>query len=312
MEGIIPAVFTPYNNNKVSYNKIDLIAKWYYSQGIRKIFVCGTSGEFPSLTLEQRKLILLKWCGNELFKSKCIIHVGSDSVSESKELAKLSEENNAFGIASVPPYYFGESAYKSEKDLALTMLSIASSAPNLPFWYYHIPEFTHICDSQSDKSRLSLYKLILNMKELIPNFRGIKFTSGDENLLKKILTIPNINIAAGNDKKIYEWSKLGVRAFIGTSFNLLFKDANQILDNFKQKDFKASEDIQNEIEQFFQIIDYKQYHPIAFIKQLTNISSEMNLFGYSIEPLKKYSESEVTQIYNFMRRYLGLNLEFTE
>jgi hypothetical protein len=62
LEGMVAATFTPMDENgDVNLSVIEKYADWIASTPIKGVFVCGTTGEFSSLTIDERKLILEKW-----------------------------------------------------------------------------------------------------------------------------------------------------------------------------------------------------------------------------------------------------------
>ena len=59
LEGLIAATFTPmYINGDINYSVIKEYAQHIKESNISGIFVCGTTGEFTSLTTDERKKIL--------------------------------------------------------------------------------------------------------------------------------------------------------------------------------------------------------------------------------------------------------------
>ena len=62
LEGMVAATFTPMDENgDVNLSVIDKYADWIASTPVKGVFVCGTTGEFSSLTIDERKAVLEKW-----------------------------------------------------------------------------------------------------------------------------------------------------------------------------------------------------------------------------------------------------------
>jgi N-acetylneuraminate lyase len=76
------------------------------------VFVCGTTGEFTSLTTEERKLILKHWVKAAEGRFKVIAHVGSDNQRESVELSRNAAEAGAWGVGSIAPGFFKPSTVR--------------------------------------------------------------------------------------------------------------------------------------------------------------------------------------------------------
>jgi N-acetylneuraminate lyase len=165
---LIPAVFTPMDpRGAIDLARIEAQAAVFAARGLRRVFVCGTTGEWPSLTTEERMQVVEAWCaaGSEL---DVIAHVGHTSLPEAERLAAHAERAGAAGIAAVAPFYFRpDSAVEAVEFCARA----AGTAPDTPFFYYHIPSMTGAAFSAVDFLARSL--------ERIPTLAGIKFTDHD-------------------------------------------------------------------------------------------------------------------------------------
>ena len=69
---------------------------------------------------------------------KVIVHVGSTCVKSSQRLATHAQEIGAFGIGAMAPPF---PKIGRIEELVKYCEEIAAGAPNLPFYYYHIPVF---------------------------------------------------------------------------------------------------------------------------------------------------------------------------
>ncbi|GCB80549.1 hypothetical protein scyTo_0016246, partial [Scyliorhinus torazame] len=169
--GLVAATFTPMTqDNEINLSVIGQYVDYLVKvQGIKNIFVNGTTGEGLSLTVEERKLLAEEWISQGKDKlDQVIIHVGSLSIKESQQLAKHAAEYNASGIAVISPFFFKPQSIEA---LIEFLKEVASAAPSTPFYYYHLPEFTGVS--------LNIVELLDGIEKRIPTFQGIKFTSSD-------------------------------------------------------------------------------------------------------------------------------------
>ena len=97
--------------------------------------------------------------------SKVIVHVGSCCLRESVRLAEHAEKIGAWGIGAMAPPF---PKIGRIEELVKYCETIASAAPSLPFYYYHIPAF--------NGAFLSMLELLKAVDGRIPNFAGIKYT----------------------------------------------------------------------------------------------------------------------------------------
>ncbi|MBR1595349.1 MAG: dihydrodipicolinate synthase family protein [Phocaeicola sp.] len=164
--GLINAPFTPfYPNGDVNYEPIQVYANMLAKNGLIGVFINGSSGEGYMLTTEERMLLAEKWVSVVPKGFKVIVHVGSCCLRESVRLAKHAQQIGAWGIGSMaPPFpHIGRI-----EELVKYCEEIAAAAPNLPFYYYHIPAF--------NGAYLSMLDLLKAVDGRIPNFTGVKYT----------------------------------------------------------------------------------------------------------------------------------------
>ena len=104
-ESFIPAAFTPFHpDHSLNVQAVPHLAKLYKKQKCTTVFINGTTGEFPSLTLSERKLIAETWISTSPDAS-IWVHVGHTSQQEAIELAKHAQDIGAKAI-SVPRVTF--------------------------------------------------------------------------------------------------------------------------------------------------------------------------------------------------------------
>jgi N-acetylneuraminate lyase len=94
-----------------------------------------------------------------------IVHVGGNSVKASQILAAHAAEVGAYATSVMGPTF---PKINRIQELANYCAEIASAAPDLPFYYYHIPAFTGI--------NLSMLELLKAVDGRVHNFAGIKYT----------------------------------------------------------------------------------------------------------------------------------------
>jgi len=231
VDGLVAATFTAmHTNGSVKYEIIPKQAAQLARDGVKYPFVCGTTGESLSLTLNERMKIAKAWAdvvdkhGLEL-----IVHVGAESLWDAAELAAHAQLIGAKAIASMPSVFFKAS---SVRNLVARMLPIAAAAPNLPFFYYHIPSMTGTLVGTGIEQFLHL------AAEQIPTFAGIKFTDYDLMALGNMVRWSDKNgkkyqLLFGRDEEMDSALLAGVHGFVGSTYNYAGKLYNRIIEAFK-------------------------------------------------------------------------------
>ena len=164
--GLIDAPFTPMHpNGDVNLAPIPTYAYMLARNGLKGAFINGSSGEGYMLTTDERKALAEAWLAAAPEGFKIIVHVGSCCLRESVELARHAAAAGAWGIGAMAPPF---PKIGRIEELVLYCEAIAAAAPELPFYFYHIPAFNGCF--------LPMLDLLKAVDGRIPNFAGIKYT----------------------------------------------------------------------------------------------------------------------------------------
>ena len=169
LTGLIPACHTPFDRDgELNLAVVDQQAALFLETGMRGVFVAGTTGEFASLTVDERKALCDRWVG--LPARRC----GSPCTSATTAWPMRSSWRRTLGkpgvaaVALAPPSYFKPATIL---DLVDFCVPIAAEVEPLPFYYYHIPCMTGV--------RLPMAEFLHEARFRIPNLRGLKFSHDD-------------------------------------------------------------------------------------------------------------------------------------
>ena len=166
IKGLIDAPFTPFHEDgSLNLAPIPEYAALLARNRLKGVFINGSSGEGYMLTEEERMQLAEAWMAAVPEDFKVIVHVGSTSVMSSRRLAEHAQKIGAWGIGAMATPF---PKIGSIEQLCRYCEEIASAAPELPFYYYHIPAF--------NGAFLSMYDFLKAVDSRIPNFAGIKYT----------------------------------------------------------------------------------------------------------------------------------------
>lgn len=166
IKGLIDAPFTPFDGNgNVNYDIIPEYAALLARNGLKGVFINGSSGEGYMLDEEERMKLAETWVKAVPADFKVIVHVGSTCVRSSKRLAEHAQKIGAWGIGAMAPPF---PKVNRIEELVKYCEEIACGATRLPFYFYHIPAF--------NGAFLSMFEFLQAVDGRIPNFAGIKYT----------------------------------------------------------------------------------------------------------------------------------------
>lgn len=166
IQGLLVAPFTPFSpDGEVNYEPIARYAAMLHKNGLKGVFINGSSGEGYMLSDEERMRLAEKWVEVAPRDFKIIVHVGSTCVRSSRQLAEHAAKIGAWGIGAMASPF---PKVGRVEELVKYCEEIAAGAPSLPFYYYHIPVF--------NGAYLPMVEFLEAVDGRIPNFAGIKYT----------------------------------------------------------------------------------------------------------------------------------------
>lgn len=282
LKGLTAAAFTPMDEEgKVKLPVIEPYAKGLIDAGISGIFVCGTTGESASLTLQERKEIATEWVRVAKGKIKVIIHVGCNAQPDAIELARHAREIGADAVAAIAPNFFKPA---SIGDLIDFFVPIAAGAQELPFYYYHMPSMTGV--------DLSVAQFLQEGKSRIPTLAGVKFTHNNLMEMGQCIHLDNgaFDVLHGFDETLITGLALGAVAGVGSTYNYLPDVYLGIMDAMRKKELERARELQMQSIAIVEII-IKYGGGVRGGKAIMNLLSGMN-FGSCRSPIAPFSNQE--------------------
>ena len=182
--------------------------------------------------MEERRRLASWWSevvqGSPL---KVIIHVGHNSLTEARELAAHAQKTGAFAIAACCPSYY--KPFNVER-LVASCDMIASGAPNLPFYYYHIPSWTGV--------DLPMTEFLALGRKRIPTLMGLKYSDLDIAQFQQCVYAADgsFEILFGTDEAFLAAVTMGGRGAVGSTYNFAAPIYQRIVEAFLKGDFETA------------------------------------------------------------------------
>jgi len=109
--GIIPPLTTPFTPEGDVYEAgLRALVDFQAAGGSHGLFICGTYGSGPIMTLEERKQVHEIVVDQAQGRLTIVAHVGTTSTAQSVELTRHAEAAGADYVASVAPFYLHHDA----------------------------------------------------------------------------------------------------------------------------------------------------------------------------------------------------------
>ena len=238
IKGLINAPFTPfYENGEVNFEPIEAYANMLVKNGLKGVFINGSFGEGYMLTYDERIALAEKWVSVAPEGFKVIVHVGSTVVKDSNKLARHAQEIGAFGIGAMASPF---PKVGRIEELVKYCEEIASGAPQLPFYFYHIPALSGVF--------LPMLPLLEAVDGRIPNFAGIKYTYESIYEYNQCMLYKGgkFDMLHGQDETILPVLAMGgAQGGIGGTTNYNGRELVGILDAWEKGDLVTAREKQN-------------------------------------------------------------------
>lgn len=233
LTGLIAAPYTPMHpEGGVNPGIIPDMVNHLHKEGVAGVFICGTTGEGPSLTVDERMLLAGQWVTHAGDRLAVIVHVGHHSVYEARRLAEHAQAIQAYGIAAFAPSFFKPSSMDS---LVAYCAAVAGAAPALPFFYYHIPSMTGIA--------LPMPEFLRAGGKRIATLSGVKFSASDLMQFHRCAAMESgrYTMFFGSDEMLLGALAMGAEGAVGSTYNYAAPNAVRMMEAFKKGDMETAQ-----------------------------------------------------------------------
>ncbi|MFW6056300.1 MAG: 4-hydroxy-tetrahydrodipicolinate synthase [Chloroflexota bacterium] len=263
---LLTAMVTPFDEQgEVDFDQARRLARALMKSGSDGLVVCGTTGESPTLSWEE-KLRLFGEIKEELGDDGAVVAgTGNYSTAESIELTQEAEAVGVDGCLLVVPYY----NKPTQEGLYLHFKSIAEST-KLPCIMYNVPGRTS-CNMAADTViRLSEVDNIVGVKEASANFRQIAAIIhgvGDDFL-----------VYSGNDGDTFPLMAMGGYGVVGVITHLVGVQTKDMMNQLLAGNVKGAAAIHRRL---LPLVD-----AMFLVANPIPLKFAMNQLGYRVGPTR--------------------------
>lgn len=257
--GVCTALVTPFYEGRVNYAMMTRLIQRQLDAGIRAFVICGTTGEAPTLSDEEKITLFRhakKCVGNQ---GTIIAGTGSNDTAHAVKLSMAAEETGVDGLLVVTPYYNKATA----EGLFLHYQTISDSV-HIPIIVYNVPSRTGV------DIPVAVYKQLAQ----IPNIAGVKEASSDITKILKILSAcpKDFTVWSGNDDQIVPSMAVGGRGIISVLSNVEPEKTKDMAEAALAGDFDTAAALQIEMLPLIEML-FSQVNPIP-------VKAAMKILGY--------------------------------
>src|SRR4030095_5787727 len=229
--GSLVAIVTPmHEDGRLDFGAFRKLIDWHVEEGTDGIVVVGTTGESPTVNVDEHKELIRIAVEHSRGRIPIIAGTGGNRTLEAIELTESAKKTGATASLSVVPYYnkpTQEGLYRHFRKIAETV--------DLPMIMYNVPGRT-VADLQNDTVlRLAQVPGIIGIKDAPAN------TERGTDLVKRLPR--NFAIYSGDDATALALILLGGHGVISVTANVAPKLMRQMCAAALVGDVKRARDI---------------------------------------------------------------------
>ncbi len=268
--GLVAAAITPLHaDGSLNLDRVGPMVEFLQQQGITGLYVCGSTGEGPLLTSDERRSTAAAFVEAANGRMRVFVHVVHSSPAEARQLAAHAQQIGADAVAAVAPWYFKPNSV----DVLLGSLAeVAGGAPQLPFYYYHIPSLTGVA--------LDMVEFLRRGPQRIPTLAGIKYTAPTVDEFQALVGFENgrFDVLYGRDEMLICGLAAGAKGAVGSTYNFAAPIYRRVIEAFEKNDIATARLWQSRSVAMIQVLLKSQ--SLSFCKFL------MRLHGHECGPVR--------------------------
>lgn len=217
---IITAVVTPFDeNNEIDFESFKKVLNHLEKTHTDSIVIAGTTGEGPTLTLNE-KINLFKFAKENLDKKiKLIVSVGSNNTSDTIKQIKKLNKFNIDGYLIVTPYF-----NKPSQEGIYQHFKAIDNISNKPIIIYNVSSRCGV-----EANFMTLIKLYHDCNHII----GLKHASSNISLISSLKKqMPQFLIYGGDDHYILDVFKNNGDGIISVITNYYGNEVYELINDF--------------------------------------------------------------------------------
>jgi len=284
-KGVGTALITPFKENgEVDYDLFEKILDHQLENNIDALVVLGTTGESPTVHLEERQELTKMAVAKADGEVPVIVGTGTNDTVKVIEMNELAEKNGADGLLIVTPYY-----NKTSQAGLIDHYTHIAKQTELPIIAYNVPSRTGVnIEPETFKK----------MAEMEDNIVAIKEASGNMSQILNVIEIARAKktILSGNDDQVLPLMMSGGSGVISVFSNLMPGVMKKITAHILAEEYQAARDLHYKYLKLMRLIfiDVNPI-PIKFAMQQIGLSNN-NLRRPLVNLSKEHQQLILTEM----------------
>jgi 4-hydroxy-tetrahydrodipicolinate synthase len=288
LRGTGVALVTPFNNdNKVDFDALEKLLDSVIRDGVEYIVSLGTTGETPTLSLEEKIDILNCTYAKVNGRIPVVVGIGGNDTRHVIEEMETLPLEKAIAILSASPYYS-----RPSQDGLFAHYKALAEATSKPIMLYNIPSRT---------GRNLNASTVIRLATEVDNIAGIKEASGDMAQCIQILRDKPADflVVSGDDALTLPQIACGMEGVISVIANCFAKNFTEMVRLCLKGDFKTAKILNDSLIDAYLIL-FSENNPAGVKAVLSELGIISNYLRLPLVPLSE-------QMHGKLKEYLSAN-----
>ena len=281
LQGVLPALVTPFGHDgKLDVSALRALVDHSLEAGVGGLIPGGSTGEFVSLSTQERMTLVEVVLGQAGGRVPVIPHIGALSWNETLELALHAKDCGASGLMVAPPFFV-----PLQWREVVAYLTDLGAAVQLPLMYYHVPFATGVSVTADQLNELAAVEYV----DFVKDSSG----SPELGLLMQLAPQPGLTNLNGWDTLSFHSFALGTKAGVWGAASAIPKVCVALYDSLvSTPDLVRARELWGLIWPFLAWLDEHAY--------VAGVKAACGLAGLSVgdprRPLLPLSETEIAEL----------------
>jgi 4-hydroxy-tetrahydrodipicolinate synthase len=236
LNGVFTAIVTPFSKGKVDYGKLTELVEMQLAANIDGIVPVGTTGESPTLTVDEHLKVIETVIKTASGKCQIIAGTGANSTAEAVHLTKMAKDVGADATLQVTPYY-----NKPTQEGLYRHFSAVADECELPVVLYNVPGRSGLAIAVETIQKLSSNPYIVCVKE----------AGGSAERVSAIKNLCDITVLSGDDSLTLPMMSLGATGVISVASNIIPAEVKAMVDAWRDGNIETALQLHNKYYRFF-------------------------------------------------------------
>ncbi len=249
-KGLGTAMITPFDaDGAVDYSALEKIVDGQLKGNVDALFVCGTTGEPPTMSASERDKVVRSVIEQVNEKIPVFVGTGSNDCAHAVELSKHAQAMGADGVLAVTPYY-----NKCTQEGLYLYYKAINDAIDIPVVAYNVPGRTGVNMKPETVEKLTSLSNIRGVKEASGNIAQILETS-------RRIRGSQINLYSGDDCIAVPIMSVGASGLISVASNAIPATVSEMIHAWLDGNVAKALDMQMKYKPFFDAM-FLEVNPI--------------------------------------------------